>query len=169
MRVLQRRRGSIEGEADAGLLKATSGAPASCLLICHMKCGVNGANGLPMIAVLMASAHANRPWQSRPALCLPCGALAAATGPMALPGASHAALVLMRATRLSPGRTQAAAEPTARPTAGAVSTDSNENGRICVGGLGPDAGSVWRHPERQRLDARHQSCTPRAPDAVRSR
>ena len=84
-------------------------APASCLLICHMKCGVNGANGLPMIAVLMASAHANRPWQSRPALCLPCGALAAATGPMALPGVSHAALVLMRATRLSPGRTQAAA------------------------------------------------------------
>ena len=79
-----------------------------------------------------------------------------------------AALVLMRATRLSPGRTQAAAEPTARPTAAAVSTDSNENGRICVGGLGPDAGSVWRRPERQRPDARHQSRTPRAPDAVRS-
>ena len=35
-----------------------------------------------------------------------------------------AALVLMRATRLSPGRTQAAAEPTARPTAAAASTDS---------------------------------------------
>ena len=111
--------------------------------------------------------HANRPWQSRPAVpAMRCsGSCYKANGAA---GRIAAALVLMRATRLSPGRTQAAAEPTARPTAAAVSTDSNENGRICVGGLGPDAGSVCRRPERQRPDARHQSRTPRAPDAVRS-
>ena len=140
---------------------------ASCLLICQMKCRANGANGLPIIVALMASVHANRPWQSRPAVpAMRCsGSCYKANGAA---GRIAAALVLMRATRLSPGRTQAAAEPTARPTAAAVSTDSNENGRICVGGLGPDAGSVCRRPERQRPDARHQSRTPRAPDAVRS-
>ena len=104
-----------------------------------MKCRANGANGLPIIVALIASVHANRPWQSRPAVpAMRCsGSCYKANGAA---GRIAAALVLMRATRLSPGRTQAAAEPTARPTAAAVSTDSNENGRICVGGLGPDAG-----------------------------
>ena len=95
-----------------------------------MKCRANGANGLPIIVALMASVHANRPWQSRPAVpAMRCsGSCYKANGAA---GRIAAALVLMRATRLSPGRTQAAAEPTARPTAAAVSTDSNENGRIC--------------------------------------
>ena len=99
---------------------------ASCLLICQMKCRANGANGLPIIVALMASVHANRPWQSRPAVpAMRCsGSCYKANGAA---GRIAAALVLMRATRLSPGRTQAAAEPTARPTAAAVSTDSNEN------------------------------------------
>ena len=133
-----------------------------------MKCRANGANGLPIIVALMASVHANRPWQSRPAVpAMRCsGSCYKANGAA---GRIAAALVLMRATRLSPGRTQAAAEPTARPTAGAVSTDSNENGRICVGGLGPDAGSVWRHRERQLPAALCHSHAPRASRAVRSR
>ena len=88
-----------------------------------MKCRANGANGLPIIVALMASVHANRPWQSRPAVpAMRCsGSCYKANGAA---GRIAAALVLMRATRLSPGRTQAAAEPTARPTAAAVSTDS---------------------------------------------
>jgi len=88
-----------------------------------MKCRANGANGLPITVALMASVHANRPWQSRPAVpAMRCsGSCYKANGAA---GRIAAALVLMRATRLSPGRTQAAAEPTARPTAAAVSTDS---------------------------------------------
>ena len=88
-----------------------------------MKCRANGANGLPIIVALMASVHANRPWQSRLAVpAMRCaGSCYKANGAA---GCIAAALVLMRATRLSPGRTQAAAEPTARPTAAAASTDS---------------------------------------------
>ena len=52
-----------------------------------------------------------------------------------------AALVSMQAARLLPRRTRNAAEATARPNATAMGadTDENENGRVCVGGLGPNA------------------------------
>ena len=155
--------GARSKAADQGDIRS-----ASCLLICQMKCRANGANGLPIIVALMASVHANRPWQSRPAVpAMRCsGSCYKANGAA---GRIAAALVLMRATRLSPGRTQAAAEPTARPTAAAVSTDSTTKMVASASvALGSDAGSVCRRPERQRPDARHQSRTPRAPDAVRS-
>ena len=48
----------------------------------------------------------------------------------------------MQAAQLLPGSTRNAAEPTAAgPNAAAVSadTDENEDGRVCVGGLGPCA------------------------------
>ena len=50
-----------------------------------------------------------------------------------------AALVSMQAARLLPGSTRSAAEPTTGATAAAAaaSTDTDENGRVCVGGLGP--------------------------------
>ena len=50
-------------------------------------------------------------------------------------GGIAAALVLMQATRLLPGPTQSAAEPTTGTTAAAASTDTDENGRVCVAGL----------------------------------
>ena len=42
----------------------------------------------------------------------------------------------MQVARLLPGRTRDAAEPTAGPNAAATSDDTDENGRVCVGGLG---------------------------------
>ena len=48
-----------------------------------------------------------------------------------------AALVSMQAARLLPGSTRSAAEPTTGATAAAASADTDENGRVCVGGLGP--------------------------------
>ena len=50
-------------------------------------------------------------------------------------GGIAAALVLMQATRLLPGPTQSAAEPTTGTTAAAASADTDENGRVCVAGL----------------------------------
>ena len=54
-----------------------------------------------------------------------------------------AALVSMQAARLLPRRTRNAAEATAGPNATAMGADTdeneNENGRVCVGGLGPNA------------------------------
>ena len=53
-------------------------------------------------------------------------------------GGIAAALVLMQATRLLPGPTQSAAEPTTGTTAAAASADTDANGRVCgVGGVGP--------------------------------
>ena len=52
---------------------------------------------------------------------------------------SAAALVLMQAARLPPAPTRNAAEPTAPPNAAATSADTDENGRVCVDGLGPYA------------------------------
>ena len=46
-----------------------------------------------------------------------------------------AALVSMQAGRLSPVPTQTAAEPTTGPTTAAVSTDIDENARVCFGAL----------------------------------
>ena len=71
-----------------------------------------------------------------------------------------AALVLMR---LSPGRTQAAAEPTVGSNAAATSADTDENGRVCVGDLGPYVLLLRATPEHQRLAALRQSHTPHAP------
>ena len=51
-------------------------------------------------------------------------------------GGIAAALVLMQATRLLPGPTQSAAEPTTGTTAAAASADTDENDRVCVGGVG---------------------------------
>ena len=48
-----------------------------------------------------------------------------------------AALVSMQAARLLPGSTRSAAEPTTGATAAAASADTDEHGRVCVGGLGP--------------------------------
>ena len=50
-----------------------------------------------------------------------------------------AALVSMQAARLLPGRTRNAAEATAGANATAIGADTDENGRVCVGGLGPNA------------------------------
>ena len=118
-----------------------------------------------LIAALTASAFADRPWQRRRLLHLPCGALAAVLEQMARPGADTdgngrvcvgglgpcallpmaqpehpsgllllcadcrhcmhhgiaAALVLMQAAQLLPGQTRNVPEPTAGPTAAAVS------------------------------------------------
>ena len=64
-----------------------------------MRCSANGANGLHIIVALLASVHANRPWQSRPAVpAMRCsGSCYKANGAA---GRIAAALVLMRATRL---------------------------------------------------------------------
>ena len=88
-----------------------------------MKCRANGANGLPITVALMASVHANRPWQSRPAV---------------------------PAMRCS-GSCYKANDAAGRIAATLVLMQHNENGRICVGGLGPDAGSVWRRPSASDL------------------
>ena len=71
------------------------------------------------------------------------------------PGA--AALVLVQAARLPPGPTRNAAEPTARPNAAATSADTDENGRVCVGGLGPYALLLGTTSEQQRAAAVHHS------------
>ena len=42
----------------------------------------------------------------------------------------------MQAARLLPGPTQSAAEPTTGTTAAAASADTDENDRVCVGGVG---------------------------------
>ena len=65
-----------------------------------------------LIAALTASAFADRPWQRRRLLHLPCGALAAVLEQMAQPGA-----------------------------------DTDGNGRVCVGGLGPCALLLKAQPE----------------------
>ena len=70
---------------------------------------------------------------------------------------SAAALVLVQAARLPPGPTRNAAEPTARPNAAATSADTDENGRVCVGGLGPYALLLETTSEQQRAAAVHHS------------
>ena len=70
---------------------------------------------------------------------------------------SAAALVLVQAARLPPGPTRNAAEPTARPNAAATSADTDENGRVCVGGLGPYALLLETTAEQQRAAAVHHS------------
>ena len=70
---------------------------------------------------------------------------------------SAAALVLVQAARLPPGPTRNAAEPTARPNAAATSADTDENGRVCVGGLGPYALLLRTTSEQQRAAAVHHS------------
>ena len=74
---------------------------------------------------------------------------------MAQPDAAPAALVLMQAARVSPERTRHAAEPTAGPKAAATSADTDENGRVCVGDLGPYAPLLTLTSEHQRLAAMH--------------
>ena len=61
-----------------------------------------------------------------------------------------------------------AAQPTAGPNAAATSADTDENGRVCVGDLGPYALLLRETPEHQRLTALRQSHTPHASHTRRS-
>jgi len=74
----------------------------------------------------------------------------------------------MQAARLLPGPTQSAAEPTTGTTAAAASADTDEDGRVCVGGLGPcpllRAGLLLKATSEhgERPAAVHQMHAPRA-------
>ena len=65
----------------------------------------------------------------------------------------------MQASQLLPESTRNAAEPTAGPNAAAVSadTDENEDGRVCVGGLGPCAAVLLNARSEQQRTERPQS------------
>ena len=63
----------------------------------------------------------------------------------------------MQAARLPPGPTRNAAEPTAGPNAAATSADTDQNGCVCVGGLGPYALLLETTSEQQRAAAVHHS------------
>ena len=68
------------------------------------------------------------PWRRRPAVpAPPCGGAAEGI---------TAALVWMRAARVLPGWSRNAAEPAAGTNPAAASADIDENGLVCVGGLG---------------------------------
>ena len=72
-------------------------------------------------------------------LCRSCGALSGCSRANGAARCIAAALMLMQAARLSPEWTETAAEPTASPLSAAVSTDIDENGRVCFDGLRPCA------------------------------
>ena len=118
--------------------------------------GADDANGL-LIAALTASARSQMQRSGG------CG-----SGVGGAARCSEAALALMPAARLSPGWTPNAAEPTAGSNAAATSADTDENGRVCVGDLGPYALLLRATPEHQRLAALRQSHTPHAPHTRRS-
>ena len=56
----------------------------------------------------------------------------------------------MQAGLVLPGWTRNADEPTARPNAAATSADADENGRVCVDGLGPCALLLKPRSEHQQ-------------------
>ena len=72
---------------------------------------------------------------------------------------------------LLPGSTQTAAEPTTGTPAAAASADTDEHGRVCVGGLGPCSVRsllLKATSEHERPAGAHQLRTPRASRAARS-
>ena len=133
----------------------------------HIQGGADDVSGV-LIAALTASSHANRQWQRSPAvLAMRCSARSY-WSKWPQPDAAPAALVSTQAARLSPGRTRHAAEPTAGPNAAATSADTDENGRVCVDGLGPYALLLKPQPEQRRPADTHHSHAPHAPHAGRS-
>ena len=65
----------------------------------------------------------------------------------------------MQAGRLSPVPTQTAAEPTTGPTTAAVSTDIDENARVCFGATTPNA---WEYCVFDLAAAASNAYTPAA-------
>ena len=121
-----------------------------------------------LIAALTASSHANRQWQRSPAvLAMRCSARSY-WSKWPQPDAAPAALALMQAARVSPERTRHAAEPTAGPKAAATSADTDDNGRVCVGDLGPYAPLLTLTSEHQRLAAMHHLHAAHTPGTGRS-
>ena len=85
---------------------------------------------------------------------------------MTQPEAIAAALVLMQAAQLLPGQTRNVAEPTAGPNAATASADTDEDGRVCVAGLGPCALLLKATSEHRPPCVPHGSEEPGADDDV---
>ena len=109
---------------------------ADCMRRMHRVQGAADDVTALLIAALTASTHANRPALQAPAVRCSDSGGSTANGAA---GGIAATLVLMPAGLLLPGWTGNADEPTARPNAAAASADTDENGRVCVDGLGPCA------------------------------
>ena len=143
---------SSHNRSTGGLLIRTT-----CMrLVHHMRGGADDVTGL-LIAALTASARSQMQRSGG------CG-----SGVGGAARCSEAALALMPAARLSPGWTPNAAVPTAGSNAAATSADTDENGRVCVGDLGPYALLLRATPEHQQLAALRPSHTPHAPHTRRS-
>ena len=115
---------------------------ADCMRRMHRVQGAADDVTALLIAALTASTRANRLLrQRRPVLQAPAVRCSDSGGSTAngAAGGIAAALVLVQAGLVLPGWTRNADEPTARPNAAATSADTDEHGRVCVGGLGPYA------------------------------
>ena len=144
---------------------------ADCMRRMHRVQGAADDVTALMIAALTASTRANRLLrQRRPVLQAPAVRCSDSGGSTAngAAGGIAAALVLMPGGLLLPGWTRNADVPTARPNAAAASADTDENGRVCVDGLGPYALLLKPQPEQRRPADTHHSHAPHAPHAGRS-